>query len=393
MKKDNNKKKSSGFNLTYMVVFMLVGAACGFMMMYCLDGVLELDNAFFSLALKLVIFALTYYAQMIIHEAGHLVAGLISGYSFGSFRIGSLIFVKENGEIKLKKQSVAGTGGQCLMLPPEMVDGKYPVVFYNLGGVLMNIVFTLVFALVAAMTYPKVFCELPCVSSDYELIYAISVLMVLSGVITAATNGIPLKLGMINNDGSNALELYKNEEDMRVLWNQFYLLEELRNGTRVKDMPAEWFFMPSDEGMKNSITASGAVFLENRLVDEGKYFDALELINKLLNMESALVGLHRNLLLCDKMTLLLIIDGNNVAEADAIYNDKGMQAFFKQMKNTISIVRAEYAHALLCKRDEKRAEELLSHFEKCAKMHPYPVEIETERELIEKIKFASKRVD
>lgn len=377
MKKNKNKNKSN-FNITYFLTFFLVGAICGIGMAFYLDSVFEEYGLFLSLVFKLLIFGITYYAQMIIHEAGHLVAGLISGYKFGSFRAGSIIFVNENGKIKIRLQSIAGTGGQCLMTPPPMVDGKFPFVFYNLGGVLMNI-----------LTLPL--CVLWLQNAIGKPVsHAFSVLMFFSGLIVALTNGIPLKFGMVNNDGSNIVELCRNKEARMVFHNQFMVMDSLRRGIRLKEMPSEYFFMPSDEGMKNSVAASGAVFLENRLIDEGKYLEALELINKLLSMESALIGLHKSLLLCDKMTLLLILDGEKIAEINAIYNDKNMQTFFKQMKKSISIIRTEYAHALICRRDEKRAEELLASFEKYARTDPYPVEVETERELIERIKLVSR---
>ncbi len=57
--------------------------------------------------------------QVLIHEAGHLIAGIISGYEFVSFRIFSITFIKENGRLTKKKFSSAGTVGQCLMVMPH----------------------------------------------------------------------------------------------------------------------------------------------------------------------------------------------------------------------------------------------------------------------------------
>lgn len=72
--------------------------------------------------------------QIIIHEAGHLIGGILTGYKFSSFRIFNFMFIKENDKLKLKKLSLAGTGGQCLMSPPEFIEGKVPYILYNLGG-------------------------------------------------------------------------------------------------------------------------------------------------------------------------------------------------------------------------------------------------------------------
>ena len=72
--------------------------------------------------------------QIIVHEAGHLAGGLATGYTFCSFRVGSWMLQKEQGRLKLRRLSLAGTGGQCLLAPPELKEGRMPCVWYNLGG-------------------------------------------------------------------------------------------------------------------------------------------------------------------------------------------------------------------------------------------------------------------
>ncbi len=47
-----------------------------------------------------------------VHEAGHLVCGMLSGYRFVSFRIFNLTFIKIDGRLRVRKFSIAGTGGQ-----------------------------------------------------------------------------------------------------------------------------------------------------------------------------------------------------------------------------------------------------------------------------------------
>ena len=376
MKKDKrSKKKGRGTPLGSLILCMAIGAVCGIVMVGTLDGTFAWAGSLGGLAIELLLFLVAFYLQTIIHEGGHLVAGLMTGYGFGSFRIGSLMFVKESGKIKVKKHSVVGTGGQCLMIPPKMVDGKFPVIFYNLGGVLMNLIFTAIPVILAILFVNK------------PIIYAFCVLMALAGFISAATNGIPLRLGIVNNDGSNARELYKNEEAMRVFHNQFMTMAALSDGKPLSEMPEEWFFMPSEAGFKNSITVSGAVFRENWLMDCGKYDEALELIDLLLTSESALIGLHKCLLTCDKILLLLL--RGETEKIGSLASSGEMQAFFKQMKGNISVVRVQYAMAKLLDGDEKRAAELLELFEKCAKTHPYPVKIIGERRILAQIDAVS----
>ena len=63
---------------------------------------------------------------VIIHEAGHLVCGLRSGYKFVSFRMMNLTFIRVDGKIRIKRYSIAGTGGQCLLLPPAGIRPTFP---------------------------------------------------------------------------------------------------------------------------------------------------------------------------------------------------------------------------------------------------------------------------
>ena len=43
---------------------------------------------------------------IIIHELGHLIFGLLSGYKFSSFRIGNIMLVKTGGKLKFKKLTI-----------------------------------------------------------------------------------------------------------------------------------------------------------------------------------------------------------------------------------------------------------------------------------------------
>ena len=375
--KKNSKKNNVNLGVT--LIMMGIGGLCGAVMTLVLGDVFEGLGFVLGLALELLILIIAYFIQIVLHEAGHLVAGLMSGYGFGSFRIGGIMIHKENGRLKISKHAVAGTGGQCIMKMPPMTDGRYPVIFYNLGGVLMNLVTVPICVLLAV------------VSKNLSVLYVFFVMMALTGLITALTNGIPLKMGMLNNDGSNVKELYNNPEAMRSLWCQFKVVEELGEGRKLSDMPDEWFFMPSAEGMNNSIAASAAVFLENRLMADGKFKEAAELCDKLLAMDSALIGLHKNLLLTDRITVGLLLS-ENASQMAALYESTEYQLFAKQMKTNISVIRASYAYARLVKSDDKLSAEALANFNKCAPTHPYSVEVESERALIKMIdEFAANK--
>ena len=113
------------------VFYMLLGAACGIFDLMYMDTAGQSEKGLFSDIISLALMLIGTYAamliQLIIHEAGHLIFGLMTGYRFSSFRIANLMWVKLDGRIQCRKLHIAGTCGQCLMIPPDLKDGKMPV--------------------------------------------------------------------------------------------------------------------------------------------------------------------------------------------------------------------------------------------------------------------------
>ncbi len=368
-----NSKKNRFSSLILILICALIGFFCG-IAIGKLSSALP-HSPFFEgqfllrWAAALVIICIALFLQTVIHEAGHLVAGLLSGYTFSSFRIGSFMWVKEQGKIKFRRLSVAGTGGQCLMNPPDLVDGKVPVVLYNLGGPLMNLA-----------TVP-VCVALYFLFNDNFILSLFFLMLYLTGFALALTNGIPLKCGLINNDGYNALELSKSPEASYSFWLQMKINEQISKGIRLKDMPQEWFVLPDDNHMKNSMIASIAVFYANRLLDNLAFEDVIPLIDRLLSSNSGILPLHRYLLICDRLYCELIGE-NDKAVIDRLYT-KELKKFMKQMHTFPSVIRTQYAYALFYEHNAEKAAALKKLFGKCGKKHPYAVEIESEQELLD----------
>lgn len=366
-KKKEGKKKS---DYIFIVFYMIIGFSCGFgTISFLEDAANELSFGMYILFLLFLIAELyvCMLIQIIIHEAGHLVFGFISGYKFSSFRIANLMWIKENGKIRFKRFSMLGTAGQCLMSPPDMKDGKIPFVLYNLGGSLMNL-----------LTVP-VFLPLYFITKDTPLLSSLFFILSIIGAAYSLMNGLPFKLGTVNNDGCNALEMSKSPDALYSLWLQMKLSDEMQRGVRLKDLPSDWFRLSKDSDINNSMVATIAVFYDNYLLDCHRFEEARELADDLINGDNGVLGLHKNLLKCDLLYMELILNKEP-------YNDKFLteqEKFIKQMQNTLSFIRTEYAYALLFEHDTEKAQKLKERFEKCAKKHPYKSEVESEQELIE----------
>ena len=73
----------------------------------------------------------------LLHECGHFLGGLCSGYSFCSLSIGPLNILRDSGCVRLWLQPGLPAHCQCVMIPSE---NTMAFVRYNLGGIAANAV-------------------------------------------------------------------------------------------------------------------------------------------------------------------------------------------------------------------------------------------------------------
>ena len=317
----------------------------------------------FEVVLGLSGIILLSYISIIVHEAGHLVFGLMSGYGFSSFRIGSMMWVKQDGKIRLRRFSLAGTGGQCLMVPKGEAESKAQLIMFNLGGVIANVVLAALFA----------------------LLYYLSLQVILLALIFlfgAITNGIPIDVGGIANDGMNALHLSKNPDAATAFRNQLLMNAAQANGVSLEQMPDEWFELSEGVDMQNVHCASIAVFRANRCFATQDTITAENEIIRVLHSGYNIIGLHRGLLTLDLIYCRLVNNSN--ADISSLLTPE-LKKIMRAMKTFPSVIRTEYAIALLGENDENKATKILREFDKNTKNYPYRHDAIFERSLILKV--------
>lgn len=310
-------------------------------------------------------FVLGMYLQIAVHEAGHLVCGLLTGYRFRSYRLGSLMILREDGRLRLRRLKIAGTAGQCLLAPPDWSE-DLPVMLYNLGGCLANLLMT-------------VLCLLVWLPTRQHWLGALPLAMGLIGIAMALSNGIPMRVGGVDNDGRNALSLKQDMEAKRAFWQQMKVSEAQADGLRLYQMPEIWFQYPENR-LDNPLVASVAVLACSRLTDQQRLSGARVAMEELLARPSGMLGLHRNLLHCD-LIFCRLLDGQ--PDSARVLLTKEQLTFMKSMKTFPAVLRTQYALALLGDQDRAAAGRYRSAFERAAARYPYPAEIEGERELLE----------
>lgn len=289
--------------------------------------------------------------QIAVHEAGHLVGGLMSGYRFVSYRVGSFALIRRDGKFKFKRFSIAGTGGQCLMLPPDRPIEQIRTMPYDLGGVVANLLLS-------------VLCMIVLLYVDLDFSSAVyPVMMAIVGFGLAALNGIPININGMPNDGMQTVMLRKDMVTKRVLFTLLKAYALVQNGIRPRDLPAEWFDCELDKENVNPLVVNILAMKVGVLLDRMEWEEARELCAALLEKENHIPVIFLYEFRCEYVFTLLVT--GEKAKAAEIYADKTLQAYIRQTQEIMpSRQRLLCAVSLLLDNDRAKAEEIAAKVER-----------------------------
>ena len=351
---------------------VVLGCVLGGVISAFLPGMQDVDLIEFLpyLLLSAGILLASLVLTVILHEGGHLIFGLLTGYRFVSFSVfGFVVQRGTDGRFCLGHKPMAGMAGQCLLAPPGGIDDPMPVALYNMGGVIVNAAVALA-------------CGIGMLLQPSAVAFAVYMLLGLVNLYFALTNGLPLPPALIQNDGGNQRCL-KTPEGRRALWVQLSMAAEQVAGKRLRDMPEDWFALSPGADLNNPLICSVAVFRAAQLMDQLKLPEAEQAIRALLNRKTGLLGLHRFLLSCDGAVCELLLGRpGDLLEA---LNTKQHQQLLQSMPRNPSVLRTRYAIALLREQDIPAANAILADFQRYAPVYPFPQEVAAEKELLRMI--------
>ncbi len=379
--KKTQKSKLQAFLLLFIQLTGFVGGgACAGAGANRISETLSFSGFKAFLVLLFMIFAvlILFFITVIIHEAGHMVFGCLSGYSYSSFRIGSFILVKKQDKLVLKRFTLPGTGGQCLMKPPAYSEDM-PVVMYNLGGCLFNFIFGAVGIILAF------------VFADNVFIFPLSLAGAILNITLGLSNVLPLKAG-ISTDGRNLFLLKQDSREKYALWLQLYFNAYLSEGKSLLDFPEELAVIPDNIDYSSYMQASGAPFIRLAWLEaKGEYEAALALCEEILE-KASLIDLQKMELECEKILLAAITQGDR---------DIVTELFTNQLQKYVLSVRDFFVskQAMLCAisalYEDASEEELpkcvlplkeqLEEFERVAKRYPFEGEAEMYRSMLKNL--------
>lgn len=356
-------------NFVIQCIYLATSITLGFFLVKYTEATYgELDKeAILAIYTSIFLYILCNYLQVALHEAGHLLFGLLTGYQFLSIRFYSLTLVRRNGKLSCKKLSIPGTGGQCLMIPPRENGLEAPCFLYNLGGIIMNFLTALV-AILTLFLMP----ELPLFFGLLLIVFTAS------GILCGILNGLPARFIGMANDGYNVRALAKDQIARRSFRLQLMITERQYNGIRLKDLPTEWFELPVGADRTNVMNAHIIFAAYNRELDRLDYAAAELILREIELLLPKLPESFRNSVDLN-LIYLSLINGESREKVKQLLT-KQTKSLLKSPKNEINLRRIAYAYYLLYEENDKEAGKALVKLKELARK--YPVTAEAEMNLI-----------
>lgn len=324
----------------------------------------------------LLILILAVFLQIIIHEAGHLLCGLATGFRVVSFRVANIILVHHDSGWQFGRFSVAGTGGQCLM-EPAIDDAKdahqMPYAWYLAGGVLANMAVAIISIIILCLHIAGVFAS------------CLLAMLALSGVYLAITNGIPMTIGGVANDGDNIRTLRRDAESRRLLWIQLKANALYTRGWRFCDMPAEWFEVPADADAGNYLWATIIGMRSSREIETLDFNAAYANLQRLRATGNRLIEVLRTETACELLLPAIMLHRPRY-EIELLMDKRTEQYVRTYSHYMLSRAVTVYLLERFVRHDKAATEKAMQQFEKMASRYPTKGEQRSCRELMAYLK-------
>lgn len=327
--------------------------------------------------LALAMIFLFYAINMCLHEIGHMIFGLMSGYEFNSLRFGKVMLAKENGRLRFCKYDMPGTGGQCIMTAPKMDAKKMPVVLYNLGGLFMNLFVFLIGIIVFAV-----------VKASHVVVGMTFLILAMTSLVIMITNGLPFT--QMGTDGANTIILYKDKFAREAFRNQLEIVRYLSQNYSVREIPEELFLFDKQISMTNPLITTQAFSCFNYYFVSGKYKEAKEMALYILENTKSINQLHEKILYGEMLFITMVVDKDiEAAKKQFSLHKKELE----KAAGFISIQRVLYAYYTLVEPSEKKASQYARLFENSAKNYPYAKDVAIEKEQFDMVAEVLKEKD
>lgn len=281
----------------------------------------ENGNDIFDLSWLLVCSYLLLVSQIVIHEAGHALFGKMTGYKMTSFRVLSFMWSRyPDGRIVFKKCPVVGSSGQCLMVPPEYSENKWPLRWYLLGGCLANLIVSLLVLIFFESTW-------------YLSIFSFM------GFLIVLLNGVPDR----QNDGKNILLASQREEYRYLLYLELKMNDLSNRGMSLAEMPRK-YFEKIPTGSERTHLDDYHDLLRVYFFLDTKQWEKLQAELDMLWEQLPNVAPVYQLVVKAEMLFYLLIFQSNDPRIEEIWRDKKFRKIMKKKDSVTQRLKAAYLY-------------------------------------------------
>lgn len=253
-----------------------------------------------------------------LHELGHMLFGIMTGYKFVYFKLLNFMFFKKDNKWQIAHERTRGAIGQCIMRPDFKYHDKMPYMLYNAGGCIVNFVFALLcFVLIFA------YGQNP---------FAIAGIVV--NVVFVVINLVPSK--SLGSDGYHMTHIGKTNDNKRAYWLELNMMADILHGKTFSDMPQHYFDFDAKDLYLEKV-ASSLYMQYCYLICTWQTQKAKELITRLYENRSQMPLSNANTICVEYFNHLMLFEDDK-AKAISVYNN-----FDTPVKNAIQRVPVPFA--------------------------------------------------
>lgn len=329
------------------------------------------DGRFITeIPVALICFAAAIPVHIVLHEAGHMAAGLANGWKFVSFMVFGISVVSDGRRLKICRQVIEGAGGQCLMMPPDRPAEQCGVIAYNAGGVAANFIISALSLAILVAFYGNIGLALTSLLSS----------LCVSGIFLGLANGIPAKPGNIANDAMNIRLLKEDPVTLECMVSSLRINALQQQEIRLKDMPESIFIHYSRLSPDNSIQLTGLLADAARAIDCHDFALADDILKKALSRKWSMHRIYRMELESEDLFVSLMLRKEDRTIKRKLNGP--LKRYIEDNGRLPGSLRIQYALARLYERDETKAKEILRRFDESVSSNRSTAESASESSLV-----------
>ncbi|MGB4661316.1 MAG: hypothetical protein WBI07_19240 [Mobilitalea sp.] len=307
--------------------------------------------------LFMIMIVVAYQIVLVVHEGGHAVFGILTGYKIIIFRIENIAFIQEEGRVHLKFYQSYGSAGQCVLCPPIVETGEdVPFALHTLGGIIGNIILSIISVVLFL-----------CSSNTNYIVELFLALLFFISLLSALMNGIPYNGVAISNDGYNFKLLRNSAQTRKSLYYQLQIISKLCKGMTYKELPEEIVIVPKPSDQTNPILAWHQMISYYRYLDNGRWADAFEYLEEIEKYSCKYSKSLKYAVQAEKLFLMIKFE-LDFYEIEEIYVQ--IKKLIKNKKADFHLVKVQMAYEIYKKNNLRTRERIRAELK--AKANTYP---------------------